>query len=406
MSAWIAATRGIRYREHDIRKHGQRPDRYWSIRYKVNGRSVHEAVGWWSKGVTQAQCVELLAQLRRNHRSGGGPQTLRELREFEEERLTAEAAAREADKLSRMTVAEFQDDYFARLRLTATSNTVYTSISYLNTWLSDLKDMPLARITTDDLERLVVRPMLRHGMSPGSIERALATFSAMWSDAKQLGLVSGRNPRSKVSQPKVDNRRERFLSQSEAARLLAALKEESIFAHDMALLSLFAGLRAGECMRLTWGDIDFDSGIIFVKDTKNKHNRHANITQELNLMLAERYQRQPKSEWVIVGENGGHSKPTLSKYFGRAVKALGLNDGVDDRRQRVCFHTLRHTFASWLVQMGKPLYTVSKLLGHRSIRWTERYAHLAPDAQKVAALKLEGVLNHSGEAMLRLNEGK
>ena len=406
MTVWIAAARGIRYREHESRKHGQRPDRYWCIRYNTDGKMHDEAVGWWSKGVTQAQCAELLAELRRNHRSGQGPQTLRELRQNEEVHLAAEAAAQDAERLSRLTVAEFQDDYFERYRLAAASQTVDTSIRYMNNWMSALKDMPLARITTDDLERLVVAPMLTHGMSPGSIERALAAFSAMWGDARHLGLVSGRNPRSKVSQPKVDNRRERFLSRDESVRLLAALKGNSIFVHDMALVALFTGLRAGECLRLTWADIDFAAGLIFVKDTKNKHNRHAYITSEIEAMLTERYKGQPKSDWVIVGENGGHSQETLNKYFTGTVKALGFNDGVDDRRQRVCFHTLRHTFASWLVQMGKPLYTVSKLLGHRSIRWTERYAHLAPDAQRSAALKLEGFLNHSGEAMLRLNEGK
>jgi integrase len=372
----------------------------------VNGRSVNEAVGWWSQGVTQAQCSELLAELRRNHRAGQGPQTLRELRQSEEERRSTDAAAEEAAKLGELTLAGFQDDYLARLGLTASASTVYASLSYLRTWLNTLKDMPLASITTADLERLVVVPMLKHGMSPGSIERALATFSAMWSDARNLGLVSGRNPRSKVSQPKVDNRRERFLSHAEAARLLAALKETSILAHDMALLSLFTGLRSGECLRLTWGDVDLENGNLFVKDTKNKLNRHAYITPEIKDMLIARYQGQPKSDWVIVGENGGHSKPTMNKYFGLAVQALGFNDGVSDIRQRVCFHTLRHTFASWLVQMGKPLYTVSKLLGHCSIRWTERYAHLAPGAQKAAALKLEGFLNHSSEAMLHLNEGK
>jgi len=55
-------------------------------------------------------------------------------------------------------------------------------------------------------------------------------------------------------------------------------------------------------------------------------------------------------------------------------------------------HTLRHTFASWLVQRGTPLYTVSKLMGHSSIKMTERYAHLAPDTQRAAAMDLEGIL--------------
>ena len=75
--------------------------------------------------------------------------------------------------------------------------------------------------------------------------------------------------------------------------------------------------------------------------------------------------------------------------FGRAVNALGLNDGIADRRQKVVFHTLRHTYASWLVAAGTDLYTVQRLLGHQSIALTERYAHLAPDTLKAATRALE-----------------
>jgi integrase len=73
------------------------------------------------------------------------------------------------------------------------------------------------------------------------------------------------------------------------------------------------------------------------------------------------------------------------------VKDLALNEGISDNRQKVVIHTTRHTFASWLVQKGTPLYTVSKLMGHSSIRMTERYAHLAPDTQRAAAMELEGI---------------
>jgi site-specific recombinase XerD len=56
-----------------------------------------------------------------------------------------------------------------------------------------------------------------------------------------------------------------------------------------------------------------------------------------------------------------------------------FNEGVEDTRQRVYFHTLRHTFASWLVQRGVDLYKVKELMGHEDIKMTMRYAHLAPE---------------------------
>ncbi len=389
---WIQAGRGIRYWEHESRKHGLRPDRYWCIRYKLNGRDISEAVGWWSRGASQAKCEAILGELRRNHRSGLGPQTLREM-------VAAVgcgecgAAAGETAGSKSVTLAEYWEKYLEYLKTFLNRQRLSGMSTDKRKWLTPLDEMPLASITADDLERLVVAPMLQAGKSPNTIEQILGIFSAMWNRAKHEGLIEGKNPKSRVRRPKEDGRRDRFLTQAEAARLLEALKE-SVATHDAALLSLFSGLRSGECLRLTWADVDFDNGTLFVKDTKNKHNRHAYMTEEIREMLTRRYQyRSLTTDKVFTWRRGGESYAQLRIYFNAAVKALGLNEGIDDRRQRVVFHSLRHTFASWLVQKGTPLYTVSKLMGHKNTRHTERYAHLAPDTQRAAALRLESFLN-------------
>lgn len=74
----------------------------------------------------------------------------------------------------------------------------------------------------------------------------------------------------------------------------------------------------------------------------------------------------------------------MSRVFLNTVNELGFNTGVTDPRRRVVFHTLRHTYASWLVQAGVDLYVVRDLLGHSSIKMTERYSHLAPERLKGA----------------------
>jgi len=135
-----------------------------------------------------------------------------------------------------------------------------------------------------------------------------------------------------------------------------------------------------------------EDGRIFVKDTKNKRNRHAYITAEIREMLTRRYKGQQKTNRVFDTGRIKDLYQMVMYYFRLAVNELGLNDGLTDHRQKLVFHSLRHTFASWLVQMGKPLYTVCRLMGHSSIKMTERYAHLAPDTQRAAAMELEGIL--------------
>ena len=72
------------------------------------------------------------------------------------------------------------------------------------------------------------------------------------------------------------------------------------------------------------------------------------------------------------------------KIFTRAVKESGLNKGVTDSRQKVVFHTLRHTFASWIIQEGYPIALASEMLGHSTINLTMRYSHLASDQVRQA----------------------
>jgi hypothetical protein len=265
MPTWINAGRNLRYREHASRKHGQRPDRFWSLHYTVNNRCHTEGVGWWSQGVTQAACRELLAELQKNWRIGDGPQTLHELREAGKAKKAAEAEERAEGGNPGPTLGRFWlETVLPKISLNYPKNKVITHSGQMRSWLSPLLDHPLSAIKAADLESAVVRPMLEAGKRPGTIEAVLRTFSIIWHQARNLELVSGECPVIQVKRPKADNRRVRFLSPAEAARLLAALKERSIDAHDLALMSLFTGLRLGECMALTWADVDFENGLIFV----------------------------------------------------------------------------------------------------------------------------------------------
>lgn len=183
----------------------------------------------------------------------------------------------------------------------------------------------------------------------------------------------------------------RFLSRDEARALLEALAERSQDMHDEALLSLFCGLRAGEIHALTWGDVDMVNEIIAIRDPKNKNNRHAFMVQEVRTMFMRRHKGQEKGELVFPACNG-KQRYWVSDTFAKTVERLGLNNNIVDARQRIVFHSLRHTFASWLVQGGTPLYTVAELMGHTSLDMTRRYSHLAPDSLRKAVMSLQGKL--------------
>ena len=90
------------------------------------------------------------------------------------------------------------------------------------------------------------------------------------------------------------------------------------------------------------------------------------------------YRRQPY-EYLFQDDHGDQIAWGISYTFDRVVAELGLNDGVTDKRRRVRFHTLRHTFASWLAQSGQvTLHELMELMRHKRIEMTLRYAHLIP----------------------------
>ena len=118
-------------------------------------------------------------------------------------------------------------------------------------------------------------------------------------------------------------------------------------------------------------------------------------------MLEGRYSGQAKTDFVFPATGGGQRRWT-SDSFTRTVDELKLNEGITDARQKIVFHSLRHTFASWLVKRGNPLYTVGELLGHSTLEMTKRYAHLAPDTLRKAALSLGGALEQKSAKVTKL----
>ncbi|MBS7094189.1 MAG: tyrosine-type recombinase/integrase [Azospirillum sp.] len=84
--------------------------------------------------------------------------------------------------------------------------------------------------------------------------------------------------------------------------------------------------------------------------------------------------KQGLGNQLVFPSRNGNKIEHISRTFKRVVKAVGLNNGISDRRQKIVFHSLRHTFASRLVQKGVSLYEVKELLGHTDIKMTKHLA--------------------------------
>jgi integrase len=141
-------------------------------------------------------------------------------------------------------------------------------------------------------------------------------------------------------------------------------------------------------LALTRNDLDLARGVIHVLDAK-AGTRMANMTESIRAMFTAMPGGPPAAP-LFPSINGGERRASdVSKIFTKATTALGLNKDVTDRRQRVVFHTLRHTFGSWLAIRGVPLYTIGSLMGHSTLEMTKRYAHLCPDTKRAAIQEID-----------------
>lgn len=379
---------GVRYYEHAKRTHGLKPDRYYSIRYKVSGKSHEEGLGWSSEGYTAQSAATERAMLKRAHATGEGPQTLAEKRLLADEKRLAEQEARDNVRNDSITVKDFfENQYLPQAKANKGKSSWLREISLFNSWISPaVGEVPLKALAFKDLEAIKSK-MSAAGRAPRSINYALAVIRQLFNCARTLGVCTGESPTRNVKKPVEDNRRLRFLTHTEAHNLLKALRKHSQIVYEMALLSLHCGLRAGEIFSLTWQDVDLERGFMTLRDTKSGRNRRVPLTKDSKRLFSEKVRGLP-SILIFPSRDGGKGKQ-ISDTFNRVVTGLGLNSDIIDSRYKVVFHTLRHTYASWLAEAGVDMYVLAELMGHSDLKMTSRYAHLSPKTLIEAVKALE-----------------
>ena len=142
--------------------------------------------------------------------------------------------------------------------------------------------------------------------------------------------------------------------------------------------------------KLPWSAVDIGTGIIRIYRNKVDLADTFHMTDRLQEVMKRRFHsRRPGARYIFESTNGGPRGYT-AQGIRKAIDRAGLNDSavVKDKGGKVTIHTLRHTFASRLVQAGVSLAKVSKLLGHSSVTTTEIYAHLAPNEVSEEATKV------------------
>ena len=227
----------------------------------------------------------------------------------------------------------------------------------------------LDQVTKSDLINLLANHRKTH--APGSCNRLIILIRYMFNTALKNGDVGiTKNPTSGYPLMQEDNKHERYLTTVEAQRLYEELtrSDNQMLKYIIPMLIL-TGARKREVLDARWEDFDFERRSWRIHTTKLGHPRHVPLSEGAISLL----QSIPRfnCEWAF--PNPKTLKPYVSIYF--SWHTARCDAGLSDVR----IHDLRHSYASFLVNAGRSLYEVQRLLGHTQIKTTQRYAHLSHD---------------------------
>ena len=240
--------------------------------------------------------------------------------------------------------------------------------------------VPLGRIGRDQVATLHYR---LHN-TPAMANRVIETLSRLFHMADAWGIApEGGNP-CRFVEKYPERSCERFLSEREFRRLgrvLGELEAEGRVSPSAAAafrLLMLTGCRRNEILTLRWEDVDLDVGELRLRDAKTGP-RSVALSPVARKVLAA-LPRLPDNPWVIAGARRGSHFSNLNGRWLVVRARAGLED--------VRIHDLRHSFASRALALGESLTMIGKLLGHRKVQTTARYAHLARESVKMSAARV------------------
>lgn len=167
------------------------------------------------------------------------------------------------------------------------------------------------------------------------------------------------------------------LSKEEISRMIENTKN---LKHRLALMLLYyGGLRLSEVINLKWSDIDFERGVIHIKVAKGGKDRVVFLHEKVKGMLAAN--KTSDEGLILLSERGGkYNKRTIQVIVINAAKKAGIKKNVTP-------HTLRHSFATHLLEAGADIRYIQELLGHKNLQTTQIYTHVAnKDIKRLANL--------------------
>lgn len=221
----------------------------------------------------------------------------------------------------------------------------------------------VSEITVTDIKLYLAHLITDKEMAPRSINLARSALLFYYNDVLGKGFTNIKTPKITASLPTV-------LTKEEIKQLLghASTKKSKL----MLMMLYSSGLRVSELVKLKWKDLELKDKVAWVRSGKGQKDRMIILSET----LTKTFEQMPKdSEYIFPGRNGPLSTKNVQKIVKLAAQKAGIS-------KKVTPHTLRHSFATHLLEAGNDIRVIQELLGHSNLQTTQIYTHVSSEHKK------------------------
>lgn len=339
---------------------GKKDEKIYYIRYRKDGKPIEEKAG----RQFQDDMTPYRAERKRTRKIERDELSNEEKREAERLRKEEEAG--------KWTISKLWKEY--KQNKPNLKGLVTDQNRFKNHIEPTFGDKEPNEIVPLDVDRLRIKLLKKK--APGTVKNVLELLRRIINFGINKKLCEGLG--FKIELPMVNNLRTEDLTPDQLSKLIDVIKTSTnVQAADMMKMALFTGMRRGEMFKLQWRDINFERGFLNIRDPKGGPDQKIPLNDESRALLSNH--PRSRSPFVFPGRKG--KQRTDIKHQVNKIK-----DDAGLPKDFRALHGLRHVYASMLASSGKvDLYTLQKLLTHKSPLMTQRYAHLRDESLKKAS---------------------
>jgi len=359
---------GVYFRYSKKRRYNGKPDKSFKIRYRVNGRSKNERIGWQSDGYS--------AEFARNIRA---------------ERIVTIRHGNELPNTKRLTFGQAAQRYLED----HSNKKSIREDRYRYKNLQHLDDMEISQITVSELKKVHVT-MINRGVKHITYIKVEEFFNKVVKYASEINLIQAREslkikiPRNneKITEIYTDEMRENYL----------AIIEQYPYriVSDIVELIYYTGMRRSEPLKLKWSDYNKQEKYLTLRDAKSGRDEKK-ILADSSIEIIERQRGKSK---VYIFENA--HEPVRASYLSYHARRMADIAGLP--RDYRPLHSLRHNVGTVMAMSGVPVAIIKEQMNHKNIETTQRYIDIADEAIQKHVNALESGLKKSSRMSLNIEK--